>query len=60
LGPYPVAPLIRQSFNVTNGSAGFKVRVFRNVLVQASGLFRLNNAGLHSKVVPLLGVSYLF
>jgi hypothetical protein len=60
LGPYPVAPLIRQSFNVTNGSAGFKVRVFRNVLVQASGLFRLNNAGLHSKFVPLLGVSYLF
>ena len=60
LGPSPVASLIRQSFNVTNGSAGFKVRAYRNMLVQASGLFRLNNAGLHSKFVPLLGVSYLF
>ncbi len=43
-----------------NASAGFKARLTGNVVMTANLLFRLNDAGLRSRVVPLLGISYLF
>jgi hypothetical protein len=43
-----------------NASAGFKARLVGNVVLTGNLLFRLNDAGLRSRAVPLLGVSYLF
>jgi len=43
---------------VANGAAGFKVRLFGNVLLQGNLLFGLNQAGLRSKIAPLVGLSY--
>jgi len=55
----PVGSLIRQSFNVTNGAAGFKARIAGNLLIQANLLFALNEAGLRSRITPLVGLSYV-
>ena len=43
-----------------NASAGFKARLVGDVVLTGNLLFRLNDAGLRSRVVPLIGVSYLF
>ncbi len=43
-----------------NAAAGFKARLGRDVILTANLLFRLNHAGLRSRVVPLAGVSYLY
>ena len=41
-------------------SVGGKVNPFGRLLVIANVLFQVNNAGLHSKPIPLIGVSYTF
>src|SRR5580692_102815 len=46
--------------NQANISAGAKVRPMSRLLVTGNVLFRLNNAGLHFKPSPLIGVSYTF
>jgi hypothetical protein len=43
-----------------NASAGFKARLVGDVTLTGNLLFRLNDAGLRSRVVPLIGISYLF
>jgi hypothetical protein len=52
------------SFNTTSMSVGVKVRPFgssSSLLVTGNALIGLNSSGgLHSKVVPLLGISYAF
>ncbi len=52
------------SFNGTSMSVGAKVRPFgssSSLLITGNALIGLNSSGgLHSKVVPLLGVSYTF
>ena len=50
----------RESLNITNGSVGFKVAPISTLLVSANFIFQMNNAGLRSRVVPLVGVSYAF
>jgi hypothetical protein len=50
----------RENVNIVNGAAGFKVNPIGTLLVTFDALFRLNEAGLRSKVVPLLGFSYSF
>jgi hypothetical protein len=50
----------RRSYNVTNGSAGFKLNPVGNLLFVANLLFPLNDGGLRSKVVPMIGLSYAF
>ena len=52
--------LERSSYNIANGSAGFKFNPFGNILVVANVLFPLNDGGLRSKVVPMIGLSYAF
>ena len=49
-----------QSFNVINGSAGFKVNPVRNLLVGVNVLFKMNDAGLRDKATPLIGFEYTF
>jgi hypothetical protein len=46
--------------NQSNMSAGAKVRPVARLLITGNVLFRLNDAGLHFKPSPLIGVSYTF
>jgi hypothetical protein len=46
--------------NQANISLGAKVRPMARLLVTGNVLFRLNDAGLHFKPSPLIGVSYVF
>lgn len=50
------------SYHITQQSlaTGAKFNPFGKLLVTANVLFRLNDAGLHSKPAPLLGLSYTF
>jgi hypothetical protein len=49
------------SFNTTSMSIGVKAKPFgANLIITANTLFGLSNGGLHSQVVPLLGLSYMF
>jgi hypothetical protein len=46
--------------NQASIALGGKVNPFGRLLLTADVLFRVNDAGLHSKPVPLVGVSYTF
>jgi hypothetical protein len=48
------------TINLASASIGAKYNPFGNFLITVNGLFRLNDAGLHSKPVPLFGLSYMF
>jgi Putative MetA-pathway of phenol degradation len=48
------------SFNISHLSVGVKIKPISTLLVTANVLIRLNDAGLHSKPVPLVGISYTF
>jgi hypothetical protein len=50
----------RQNNNLTNGSVGFKANPIGTLLVSFNVIFQLNDAGLRSRVVPLVGFSYTF
>lgn len=69
-------PILNQNVNVTystiypykdnylvgDAAAGLKLKPFpsRNLIVTGNALIRMNNEGLRSAVVPLVGVSYTF
>jgi len=57
---YPQIAIVTGSFNVVTGSAGFKALLGGNLLLTANLLFQLNNDGLRTRVVPLVGLSYSF
>lgn len=46
--------------NQASIAVGGKVRAFRRILITANVLFRVNDAGLHTKPVPLAGLSYTY
>ena len=48
------------SFNISSGAVGLKFSPINKLLITGNLLFRLNDAGLRSKVVPLVGISYVF
>jgi hypothetical protein len=50
----------RATVNQASIAVGGKVNPIGKLLLTANVLFRLNDAGLHSKPVPLVGVSYTF
>jgi len=49
-----------KTVNLASLSAGIKARVSDNLLVSFNVLTRLNDAGLHAKPTPLVGISYSF
>jgi hypothetical protein len=53
---------LNASYTANDFSIGLKWKPFdkQNVLVYANGLFSLNNVGMRSDPVPLLGLSYTF
>ncbi len=48
------------TFNITNASAGLKLKPFSNLLITGNAIIKLNDGGLRAKVVPLVGLSYTF
>ena len=48
------------TINQASIAVGGKVNPVGRLLITANVLFRVNDAGLHSKPVPLIGVSYTF
>lgn len=47
-------------YNITNASIGLKYRLFSHLVVTGNALIKLDDAGLRTTVVPLVGVSYSF
>lgn len=48
------------SYNVSNASVGVKIKPFGRLLLVGNVLVRLNDSGLRSRFVPLIGLSYSF
>jgi hypothetical protein len=46
--------------NITNASLGLKLRAFSKLVITGNALLKLDDGGLRSRVVPLVGVSYSF
>ena len=46
--------------NITNASLGLKFRLLSNLVVTGNVLLKLDDGGLRSRAVPLVGVSYSF
>lgn len=51
---------ITSSYAIDNGGFGIKFNPFGGLLITASALFKLDDAGLRAKVIPLAGISYRF
>ena len=51
---------ITTSYAIDNAGFGIKVNPYRGLVIDASALFKLDDAGLRAKWVPLVGVSYRF
>ncbi|MGC2764188.1 MAG: transporter [Candidatus Acidiferrum sp.] len=52
--------LVRQNtdYNITNASLGLKFRVFGHLVITGNVLLKLDDNGLRSKAIPLVGASY--
>ncbi len=48
------------AFNITNVSVGGKWKPFSSFLITGNVLIKVNDGGLRSSVVPLVGISYTF
>lgn len=57
---YPDFQSRNGSFDVNSGSIGLKTNVAGKLLINFNLRFRLNEAGLHDKVSPLVGMEYSF
>ena len=57
---HPNVSTFTSTVNQANISLGAKVRPVARLLITGNVLFRLNDAGLHFKPSPLIGVSYTF
>jgi hypothetical protein len=55
---YPQIAFRKGSLTETAGAIGFKVNARGNLLVVFNLLIRMNQSGLHSRVAPLVGLSY--
>ncbi len=57
---YPDITFNLGTLNVVNGAVGIKVNVVSALLITFNTQFRLNDAGLRTKLTPLIGVEYGF
>jgi hypothetical protein len=48
------------SYNRTDGSIGFKLKPFGNLLITSNLLVKLDKGGLRERLAPLVGLSYTF
>ncbi len=56
----PVIGQSTESYNATNLSLGLKAQPISKLVFTANVLIKVNNGGLRSKYVPLVGLSYVF
>ena len=57
---FPTIVATTASYNRSDGSAGLKLRPYRNLLITGNVLIKLDQGGLRTRVVPLAGLSYTF
>ncbi len=50
----------KQSFDMTNGSFGVKLKLAGNLVFTANMLVALDDSGLRDKYVPLFGIAHSF
>ena len=50
----------KESYDADDFSIGFKLGLWRSLLLTGNTVIKLNDPGLRSKVVPLVGLSYRF
>lgn len=55
-----VVKTLSETYAMDNAGVGFKLKMFKGLLLSGSALFKLDDAGLRSNVVPLVGLSYRF
>ncbi|HZU23393.1 MAG TPA: hypothetical protein VE998_11230 [Terriglobales bacterium] len=48
------------SYAMDNGAIGFKANPVGGLMITANAMFKLDDAGLRARVVPLFGISYRF
>jgi hypothetical protein len=56
----PQTSAIHRSFNMDDLAVGTKFSPFGNLLLTGNVQFKLDDGGLRAKVVPLVGISYIF
>ncbi len=56
----PTVNPLTGSYAMDNAGAGFKINLFKGLLISANVMFKLDKGGLRSNVVPLAGISYRF
>jgi hypothetical protein len=59
-GSFATIRTLSESYTIDNIGFGFKANAFKGVLVTGNILTKLDDGGLRSKVVPLVGISYRF
>lgn len=51
---------LSETYAMDNIGVGFKASPFKGFLITGNALFKLDDGGLRSKVIPLVGISYRF
>jgi hypothetical protein len=59
-GLTPTVSTVRGSYCMDNLGAGWKINPYKGLLFSGNVLFKLDDAGLRAKVIPLIGASYRF
>jgi hypothetical protein len=57
---FPQIGFVTESYTLSNGAVGLKLNPFGRALIDFNLLFRMDSAGLRTKVTPLVGVEYAF
>ena len=57
---FPQTIPVRSSYSVNDLAIGAKISPVKNLLISLNGMFKLDDPGLRSKVVPLISVGYTF
>ncbi len=50
----------KQTYTMTNGAFGFKVKLAGNMVFTSNMLVAFNNTGLRDRIVPLFGIGYTY
>jgi hypothetical protein len=57
---FPQTIGFRSSYMMNDISAGAKISPFKNLLITANAIIKLDDPGLRTRVVPLVGIGYTF
>jgi hypothetical protein len=57
---FPETRLDKSSLELVSGAIGAKLNLTHTLLLTGNAIFRLNDAGLRARVVPLIGLSWAF